>query len=124
MKQETLDNIKTNALAEKIKEAIQKGNLETKMSLFRMEATEIGLSDADVDNLVKEAHKTIEDNVQTMKFMEKHKTAFYIVLAVAIILVWVLPLGIGWKLVLSVLVISIVIFAISVLYVKKKRFNK
>lgn len=124
MKQETLDNIKTNALAEKIKEAIQKGNLETKMSLFRMEATEIGLSDADVDNLVKEAHKTIEDNVQTKKFMEKHKTAFYIVLAVAIILVWVLPLGIGWKLVLSVLVISIVIFAISVLYVKKKRFNK
>jgi len=120
MKQEKLDNIKVKVLAEKIRESVENGSLEKNMSVFRMEAANIGLTDIDVQELVKEAERVLTEKEHTRVFMEKHKIAFYIVVIAIIIAEWFCPISIGWKILLSILTVFAAIIIMAFLYLKRK----
>lgn len=121
MKQEKLDNIKVKVLAEKIRKSVENGSLEKDMSVFRMEAVNIGLTDIDVQELVKEAERVLTEKEHTRVFMEKHKITFYIVVMAIIIAEWFCPISIGWKILLSILTIFAAIIIMAFLYIKRKK---
>lgn len=120
MKQSTLDNIKVNVLAEKIREAVKNDTLEQNMSLLRMEATGLGLTEEDVKNLVAEAKKALAAGERTKATVGKNKTLLYVIMIALVLVVWILPIGIGWKIILSILAIVAAIVVASVVLVKRK----
>jgi len=123
MKQSTIDKIKVNVLSEKIRDSIKNGSLNNNLNLYRLEAAEIGLEDDDFEKLVEGAKNATVENEKSKKIMEKNKIWFYIIMVALIIAEWIfLPIGIGWKILLSLITIVLVIIVMSVIIViiKKK----
>lgn len=123
MKQETLKNIKINVLEEKLKDAIKSGTLDQNMSLLRMEAAEIGLTNDDFDALISDTKKAVTINEETAKSFGKSKHLLFALTAIIIIIEWVLlPIGIGWKIALSLLTVVLVIVVVSlIIFIRKKK---
>ncbi len=112
MEKESVNQIKINALAEKLRGSANMGTLDQNMSVFSMEAVSLGISEASFEQMVEEARRRAANDKDTQSFIKKYKKPILIVLAAFIIIELFLPIKFGWKL---LLIIATVLFGVVLL---------
>ena len=121
MEKTTLNQTKTNALAEKMREAAGNATLEQNMSVFKMEAVEIGIDDNEFKKMVDQARRRASNDSDTKSVMQRYKVPILVVLAAFIVIELFLPMKLVWKLILMLITILAAIMLLSFTIVKRRK---
>ena len=121
MEKTTLNQTKTNALAEKMREAAGNATLEQNMSVFKMEAVEIGIDDNEFKKMVDQARRRASNDSDTKSVMQRYKVPILVVLAAFIVIELFLPMKLVWKLILMLITILAAIMLLSATIVKRRK---
>lgn len=121
MSNETVNNAKKIALEEKMRDSMIEGTIEQKMSVFRMEAVNLGIPEGEFLQMVEVCKKKAEEANNIKNYMKKKGIIYLIITAIIILIIWLLHIGWGWKLLFSLLTIIAIVFVISIIYKSKKK---
>ena len=117
MNTETLNQAKINAFAEKMRDTIDKQEL----SVLKMEAAEIGISDEQFEQMVSQARQRAANDKDTKSFVQKYKVPIIVIIAVFVFIELFLPIGWGWKILLIFLTLVVGIVFLSAIIVKSRK---
>ena len=121
MDKESLNKAKVNALAEKMRAAETQGTFEKDKSVFLMESIDLGLSEEQFNLMAEEAkHRSMNDK-DAQSFMKRNKIPILVVFAIIVLLELLLPIGLGWKILIILLTLIICVVLLACLIVKHRK---